>query len=451
MSIELPARGNFDASEFIRREGFHTSNIQGLNNDVNQTLLRLLSVTDMQNFSYTSTANLQATIRSASIIKPREVRDFIDQLTGILDNDNHSAIIENLNAIKAKFHTEQLKASNHIEQIPSLFFLKSCILDAKKLIIEELISLDNEVIESFKEIPLPSFFENFFELCELSMEARKRYILTNSFREMITEGKLGMLLEVANILSKVGSARESWLNLQNISEALCQRREWHQAIKLANSIVDFEIKNNALKNISKFLYEAGEWDQAIVIANSIPANRIKEQALRDISKALVSVGQLEKALQVAASICGDPVRNTAINIIFDAYYELKDWDHALRVVDLFFRDHSKNSCRNKIIDQLLAEEKCKKAFRVALDITDQCRRNVCFKKISEALIKTRKWELAIEVAKFISNDNSRNEIHNNILKSIDEMQKKLDEIRSQVSLEIQRQNPQASLAIGAFF
>ncbi|PIS01858.1 MAG: hypothetical protein COT84_00085 [Chlamydiae bacterium CG10_big_fil_rev_8_21_14_0_10_35_9] len=420
MSVQLPTRGSSHERECIETGRFHASNVQQLNNDVNQTLIQLLSLTDMQRFSWASSHTLHATVHSANIIKPREVREFIDKLIASLDDNEHSEIIRNLNVIKANFHTEQFA---------NLPFLKLHILDVKKLIVGALLSLDNSVIDSFKRIPLPNFFENFFEVLELSIQLKKNSTDSNSFEAMLRQGKLDTLLEVSDILFKNNPTRIPWLNLKNFSVALCKVKEWDQAMKIANLMVDPNI--NHISDMSSFTFlaisesfcEARDWDRAIETANLISNDRIKYKAFKQISIGLANIGEFERALQVAAYILPvSPANNTALQGIFNACCEQKDWDNALRVVDRIFCEHIKNNCHSKISDGLFEEERYDEAINFALLITTSHTRNMQLKKISDALAKAKKWEKANEVANLICSDDIRNQACKNIIKNMNEMQ-----------------------------
>ncbi|PIS01857.1 MAG: hypothetical protein COT84_00080 [Chlamydiae bacterium CG10_big_fil_rev_8_21_14_0_10_35_9] len=357
----------------LKTQPFYAANVQELHCHATTSILKYLNIRETLDFAATSSSTLDLTKRSINIIKPSEVRHFIDNLILVLDAEKHTKQIENLNKIKEEFYTSDLS---------KLYLLKYRIFDVKRSILKELLTLDDSVRSEFAQVPPPCFFKSFFGVLGVYKSFNKIGINPTISRELVKEGKLDKT------------------QLDVVLKAVCL-------------ISDYQHQKFAFKEYIGILIEKEEFDSAIKAASyarehlsgsGLGGSLEGEYALQKISYCFFREGNLDKSAEVAVSIRNTAIRGFTLRGISIELFKRKEMDKGIEVIGLHTEECTRNHTFKDVVENFLKESNMHIAFEVAKLIPDERTQTEALIDTYQACLECKHVPLALTVIKAIPNE-----------------------------------------------
>ncbi|MGD2168903.1 MAG: hypothetical protein PVI40_01515 [Chlamydiota bacterium] len=437
-----------------------TAGIQKMSIDAGGLVLECLDVNSLLNFGAASKETLgfathyvKLKVKSKDIEDFKKAQDYIDCLLAKLDSERHMQQITNLNCLKEQITGVTSQLDEEFPNLSSLVFLlkRSKIFHIKKSIITELFCLNDLTIENLKQVPLPNFFHNLFELFEIydEMESASVPVVT-IFGDIIEAGKFDIemvsfiskwnrdeiLEEIAQMLAdnlewdnalEVISLVSCELHKSKILIEICKELAYagekskaleviHQEVKKVDLILDEDSRDKVLVNIFKVLIQVKEIDYACKVASFISSKLKRNSSFRTICRMLIADGQWDKVIEVAELLSWSKV-----DIFKDLIKELlskKIWDKALDVVGLMPLKFDQNNAFVLIYESMVAEKQLDEALKVVNLILDEHLRNNLFRNIVNELIEIKEVDKALEVTCLISYEKVKTSILIDAAKSL---------------------------------
>ncbi|PIS01880.1 MAG: hypothetical protein COT84_00200 [Chlamydiae bacterium CG10_big_fil_rev_8_21_14_0_10_35_9] len=354
-------------------------------NDVQTSTFKFLNLQSLLQYGASSKNHLRIT---AQYIKPREIQNFIDELLLRLSPEKYASQIEKLNINKEKICNveNQLNLLSE-EKYPNLPFVRLNIIEVKKSLLEVLKAINNKdasIVEDFKQIPPPRFFENFFLIFAIHQRLEKLVDQIPFFQKQIVDNKIDFLLETIELFSDELQKNRAY---ESVAITLLTLEELDRALEITRLITNAEKRCNVLLKVFNSFLKSENIDkaqevlaQALESAHFIPCawrrcralfqvsqsflqlnNRKEARAIlhrifhlakialeeqkknrlfSDLSEAFLEVNDPVTALEVAKLIPEKFIRNDAFKVIFDFFLEVKDMRAALKMAELLSKEKS---------------------------------------------------------------------------------------------------------------
>lgn len=288
---------------------------QNLPKEILGSVLTYLKPLEIQYFAPASKEIKVSIIQLENIIKPSELRRFIENLILKINQPIYQDQAATLHHIKSSLHTEKF---------PNLLLLKGKILSVKNQLFDVLKTLDEVTLDSFNlTIPVPDFFENIFQIAKIYKKiAPAKNLLHDQERArafhdisiaLAQAGDIQRAIEATFINASSGPQRQ--LAIRELYKTLTNTGNIGLAIKLIHTAIPKDLQEYALQDISKFLIEAGNVQEAIQVTNTIQDKGRKSHALAGIAEALAQAGEIDKAIEVANTILDEAAREGILFLI----------------------------------------------------------------------------------------------------------------------------------------
>ncbi|MGD2168974.1 MAG: hypothetical protein PVI40_01870 [Chlamydiota bacterium] len=355
------------------RQLFRADNVQELHSNAAASIVQYLNIKEALDLAVTSSSALDLTKRSINIIKPSEVRRFIDNLILVLDSEKHTQQIENLNKIKAKFYASDLS---------KLFLLKLHIFEVKRSIIKELLTLDDSERSEFVQVPPPCFFESFFGVLEIYKSFNEIGIESTISKELIKEGRLdkSQLDVVLKAICLISGGDDQIKSFKEYISILIDAKEFDSAIKAANYARDY-LNDSGLGRCLEVEY-----------------------VLQEISYCFFREGNLDKSIEVAVSIRNEVIRGRALKGISIGLFERQEMDKGIEVINLIPEKSTRNHSFKAVVENFLKERNIRIAFEVAKLIPDQKTQTEALIDTYQACLQLKNVPSALVVIETMSNE-----------------------------------------------
>ena len=260
-------------------------------------------------FSYIDEAELQALvgvskfffsaiIQTTSINKHSKLMMFINNIVRGLDKHKYAEQIACLKKIRLSLRAD----------CSSLVLLKQYVFSVKDQIIDALLKIDKDELNSLKDIPVPSFCENVFLVTKICMRIAPSILISDiNLRERTLNVISNDLIDAreftrANeVAIECPSKSNRFFALRDFSDDLIEAGEFTRAIEVAKRAPDKNGEGHILLRISNAL-RAKDIPRAIEVAEMIEVIEWKKRALGDISEALVKDGKIGRAYIIAETI-----------------------------------------------------------------------------------------------------------------------------------------------------
>ncbi len=260
-------------------------------------------------FSYIDEAELQALvgvskfffsaiIQTTSINKHSKLMMFINNIVRGLDKHKYAEQIACLKKIRLSLRAD----------CSSLVLLKQYVFSVKDQIIDALLKIDKDELNSLKDIPVPSFCENVFLVTKICMRIAPSILISDiNLRERTLNVISNDLIDAreftrANeVAIECPSKSNRFFALRDFSDDLIEAGEFTRAIEVAKRAPDKNGEGHILLRISNAL-RAKDIPRAIEVAEMIEKIDRKKRALGDICEALVKDGKIGRAYIIAETI-----------------------------------------------------------------------------------------------------------------------------------------------------
>jgi tetratricopeptide (TPR) repeat protein len=263
-------------------------------------------------------------------------------------------------------------------------------------------------------------------LLKIALETTNRIIeewdknssLENISRDLARHHRIEKVVEILKfIINEIDKERIYFIHKVIIEELLALGK-LKDALDIAHSITDNDIRNSVLSVIPYKLSSQGRLVEALVTAREITSDEDKSSALRRISEELAGQGKVEEselviqeALETARKIPDGEDKSSALLVISAELRKQEKLDEstlvlqeALETVREIPDDWKRSSALSDISVELARQGKVEKALETAFKITHDKYKSSALMDISRELARQGNFEQAIKTTRRITDN-----------------------------------------------